>query len=171
MNERLNGRHTTMSTKSRSALAAAAIIILGAASPSLAKDSGPPNIDIQKTCRESSSALTGLIGNDNQDSFSACMNDEQTARDQLVKDWATYPALAKAQCVQPKEFLPGYVEWQACLEMTRDVINLRKEQAVSADAGRQSPGRGAGAGAGSGARECPIMRTKEDGSIDSVINC
>jgi hypothetical protein len=93
------------------------------------------------------------------------MNDEQTARDQIVKDWATYPALAKAQCVQPNEFLPGYVEWQACLEMTRDVITLRKERAVSADVGRQS-GRGAG-----GARECPIMRTKEDGSIDWVINC
>jgi hypothetical protein len=167
MNERLHGRRTTMLTKSKTAVATAVIIILGAASPSLAKDGGPPKVDIQKTCRESASALTGLFGNDNQDSFSACMNDEQTARDQIVKDWATYPALAKAQCVQPNEYLPGYVEWQACLEMTRDVITLRKQQAVSADAGRQSPGRGAD----SGARECPIMQTKEDGSIDWIINC
>jgi hypothetical protein len=160
-----------MLTKSKIALATAAIIILGAASPSLAKDSGPPNINIQKTCRESSSALIGLTGNDRQDSFSACMSDEQAARDQLVKDWATYPALAKAQCVQPKEFLPGYVEWQSCLEMTRDVLNLRKEQAVSAPASSDASHQSLGRRAGSEARECPIVQTSEDGSIDRVINC
>jgi hypothetical protein len=158
-----------MLTNAKNALVTAAII-LGATSPSLAKDSGPPNIDIQKTCQESSSALTDLTGNDNQDNYSTCMNDEQTAREQLVKNWTTYPALAKAQCVQPKEYLPGYVEWQACIEMTRDVFNLRKEQAApqttGSGAGRQPP-----AGAGSEAKECPIVRTKEDGSIDWVINC
>jgi hypothetical protein len=169
MNKRLRGS-ATMLTKSKLALVTAAIV-LGAASPSLAKDNGPPNIDIQKTCRESSSALTSLTGSDSQDSFSTCMNDEQTARDQLVKDWAGYPTPAKAQCVQPKEYLPGYVEWQSCLEMTRDVINLRKEQAVSApaspDPSRQSYSRGVG----SDARECPIVHTTGDGSIDWVVNC
>jgi hypothetical protein len=159
-----------MLTNSKIALVAAATI-LGTTFSSLAKDSGPPNIDIQKTCRESSSALSGLTGNDTQDSVGTCMNDEQTAREQLVKNWATYPALAKAQCVQPMEYLPGYVEWQACLEMTRDVLNLRKQQAVpaahSSGASRQSSSRGAD----SEARECPIVQTAEDGSIDWVINC
>jgi hypothetical protein len=157
-------------TKSKLAIATAAVI-LGATSPSLAKGNGPPNIDIQKTCQESSSALIGLTGNDSQVNFSACMNDEQTARDQLVKDWAAYPALAKTQCIQPKEFLPSYVEWQACLEMTRDVISLRKEQAVPTPAGSDASRQSSGRGAGSGARECPIVQTKEDGSIDWVINC
>jgi hypothetical protein len=151
-----------MLTKSMIALTAA--IVLGAASASLAKDAGPPKIDIQKTCRESSDALTRLTGNGSQDNFSACMSDEQTARDQLVKDWATYPALAKAQCVKPKEFLPGYVEWQSCIEMTRDVIKMRQEQAAStlgsSSASRQSSGR-----------ECPVVQTAEDGSVDWVINC
>src|ERR1700688_3184071 len=101
MNKRLKGG-ATMLTKSKLVLATAVITILGAVSPSLAKDSGPPTIDIQKTCRESSSALIGLTGSDSQDTFSSCMNDEQTARDQLVKDWATYPAPAKTLCVQPK---------------------------------------------------------------------
>jgi hypothetical protein len=162
-------RGTTMLTKSKVALATAAII-LGATVPSVAKDSGPPNLDIEKTCRESSSALTDLTGNDNQDIFGTCMNDEQTAREQLVKNWATYPALAKAQCVQPLEYLPGYVEWQACIEMTRDVIDLRKQAAstaASSYARRQSPGRRTR----SEARECPIVQTTEDGSIDWVINC
>jgi len=170
MNKRLEGG-ATMLTKSKLILATAVIIILGAVSPSLAQNSGPPTIDIQKTCRESSSALVGLTGSDSQDTFSSCMNDEQTARDELVKDWATYPALAKSTCINPKEYLPGYVEWQSCIEMTRDVIKLRKEQAASAsassDASRQSSGRRSG----SEATECPIVKTAEDGSIEWVDNC
>jgi hypothetical protein len=159
-----------MLTNSKIAFVTAAIM-LGAASASLAKDGGPPNIDIQKTCRESSSALLGLTGNDSQDTFSTCMDDEQTARKQLVKDWATYPALAKAQCIQPKEYLPGYVEWQSCLEMTRDVIKMRKEQAVSAPASSDASRRSSGRRTGSEAGECPIVQTTEDGSIDWVVNC
>jgi hypothetical protein len=159
-----------MLTRSTIALATAAIV-LGATVSSTAKDGGPPNIDIQKTCRESSTALGDLTGSSNQDSFSTCMNDEQTAREKMVKDWASYPALAKTQCVQPTEYLPGYVEWQACLEMTRDVINLRKQQAASTAASSYASGRSTGRGTRSQAKECPIVQTTEDGSIDWVINC
>jgi hypothetical protein len=161
-----------MSTRSKIALSAAIVLgaILGAASASVAKDGGPPTIDIQKTCRESSSALIGVTGSDAQD-FSTCMNDEQSAREQIVKDWATYPALAKTQCVQPKEFLPGYVEWQSCLEMTRDVINLRKEQAASAAASSNASAQSSSGRAGSKSRECPVVQTAEDGSVEWVVNC
>jgi hypothetical protein len=69
------------------------------------------------------------------------------------------------------EYLPGYVEWQACLEMTRDVINLRKQQAASAAASSYASGKSSARGASSQARECPIVQTKDDGSIDWVINC
>jgi hypothetical protein len=99
------------------------------------------------------------------------MNDEQTAREQLVKDWATYPVLAKARCVQPKAFLPGYVEWQSCIEMTRDVIKLRREQAVSTPASSDASDRSSRRRTGSETRECPIVKIGEDGSIDWVINC
>ena len=162
-----------MLTKSRIALSAAIIlgVILGAASASLAKDSGPPTIDIQTTCRESSNALVDLTGNSSQDSFNSCMNDEQMAREQIVKDWATYPALAKTQCVQPKEYLPGYVEWQSCIEMTRDVIQLRKEQAVSTPSSSNASRKSSSRRTGSETRECPSVKIGEDGSIESVINC
>ena len=144
----------------------------GQASAAPAKGSGPPNIDIQKTCRESSSALVGLTGSDSQDTFSSCMSDEQTAREQLVKDWATYPALAKTLCIQPKEYLPGYVEWQSCIEMTRDVLNLRKEQAASAAADSHASGQSSSRGTGSKDRECPVVQIADDGSIEWVItNC
>ena len=160
-----------MLSKSKLVLATAVIIIFGAVSPSLAQNSGPPTIDIQKTCRESSSALIGLTGSDSQDTFSSCMNDEQTARDELVKDWANYPALAKSTCINPKEYLPGYVEWQSCIEMTRDVIQLRKDQAASAPADSHASGQSSGRRIGSKSRECPVVQTAEDGSIEWVINC
>jgi hypothetical protein len=143
-----------------------AVVILGAASAAMANDSGPPNIDIQKTCRESSNSLSGLTGSDNED-FDACISDEQAARRQLTKDWANYPALAKSACLKPQEFLPGYVEWQSCLELTRDVIKLRHDQAAAPPADGQSSGRRTS----SKSRECPVVQTAEDGSINWVINC
>jgi hypothetical protein len=87
--------------------------------------------------------------------MNVCLMDQQAARDQIVKDWATYPAIAKERCVQPKEYLPGYVEWQSCLELTRDVLKLRKENASRT----------------SGSTDCPIVKYTDDGSIDYVINC
>ena len=94
-----------MMTKPKIALTAA--VILGAASAAPAKDSGPPNIDIQKTCRESSNALSDLTGdNDNQD-FDACINDEQAARDQLTKDWANYSPFASRRASSQRSTYPA----------------------------------------------------------------
>jgi hypothetical protein len=153
-----------MLTKAR--VAVVAVIVLGAASTSQARDgSGPPTIDIQKTCRENVNALREIGQNE-----SICLMDEQDARDQLVKDWASYPSIAKARCVQPKGYLSGYVEWQSCLELTRELLRMRKESASGASessAGRRPKGRRAGAVKG----ECPVAKYTEDGSIDYVINC
>jgi hypothetical protein len=143
-----------MLSKTITAVAAAAIF-LSAASTSVAKDGGPPTIDIQKTCRENVNALSTILGGQIGQDMNVCLMDEQAAREQIVKDWATYPAIAKERCVQPKEYLPGYVEWQSCLELTRDVLKLRKENASRA----------------SGSGDCPIVKYTEDGSIDYVINC
>jgi hypothetical protein len=143
----------------------------GQASAAPAKGSGPPTIDIQRTCRESSIALLGLTDNPKGD-LDSCLSDEQAAREQLTKDWASYPALAKSTCVNPNEYLPGYVEWQACIEMTRDVIQLRKDQAASAPADSNASGQSSGRRTGSKSSECPIVHTADDGSIDWVItNC
>jgi hypothetical protein len=107
--------------------------VVGAASAALAKDSGPPKIDIQRTCRESSSSVTGSPGNGSQ-ALNACVADEQAARKQLAKNWASYHGVAKSQCLKPQEFLPSYVEWQTCVEMRRDVLKIRQDQAGSARA-------------------------------------
>jgi hypothetical protein len=61
-----------------------------------------------------------------------CLSDEEEARKQLVKEWASYPALARSQCVKTAEYLPGYVEWLSCIQMTRDVLQLRKQEGPDA---------------------------------------
>jgi hypothetical protein len=164
-----------------------AVIVLGSASTSLARDgSGPPTIDIQKTCRENVSTLGTMLGGEIQQDLQVCLMDEQAARDQLVKDWASYPAIAKERCVQPKEYLPGYLEWQTCLEMTRDVLKMRKENASGTSGSKASGSSGSnasGTSASSASRrtsrrhggavkgDCPVVKYTEDGSIDYVINC
>jgi hypothetical protein len=158
-----------MLTKTRTALAAA--IIVGAASGSVAKDGGPPTIDIQKTCQEDVDALHTVLGWQIGQDVSVCMMDEQAARDQLVKDWAKYPTIAKTRCVQTKEYLPGYVEWQSCLEMTRDVLQLRKQTGPSTS-GSSASRRSSSRRAGSVTRECPVVKYTDDGSVDYIItNC
>jgi hypothetical protein len=61
--------------------------------------------------------------------------------------------------VQPKEYLPGYAEWHACLELTRDVLKLLKEEASGTS--RSSGVTG----------ECPVVKYTGGGSIDYVVNC
>ena len=156
----------------------AAVIVLGSASTALAKDGGgPPTIDIQKTCRENVNALGTSLGAEISQDLMVCLMDEQSARDQLVKDWASFPAIAKQRCVQPKEYLPGYLEWQVCLELTRDVLKMRKEntsstkESASSTSGSSARRRASGRRNGAVTGECPVVKYTEDGSIDYIINC
>jgi hypothetical protein len=52
------------------------------------------------------------------------MRQEQTDQAQIVKDWASYLAADKTHCVQPKVYMPSYVEWLTCLEIARDVRRM-----------------------------------------------
>jgi hypothetical protein len=131
-----------------------AAIFLAAVSPAPAKDGGLPRLNIEYACHASEKAVAAIF-NVTFDVYSSCMSDEQAAREQLTKDWASFPASIKARCIQPKEYLPSYVEWFTCLEMTRDVRVMRKGQpeiATTVD-------------------RCPVVRFREDGTIVSVNAC
>ena len=131
-----------------------AIVMLMATSMALAQGGGLPNLDIEAACHASEKAVAAIITAEN-DMFSSCMSDEKEARDQLDKNWATYPAVDKASCIQPKEYMPGYVEWLTCMEMDRDVKAMRKTQP----------------GPTSSTDKCPVVRYLEDGTIVSVKAC
>jgi hypothetical protein len=141
-----------MITKPKVAVFAA--ILLVAAPTALAKGNGLPKLDIELACHSSEKAVTAIFSV-TFDIFKSCMNDEEDARAQLDKNWASYPAADKVRCIQPKEFLPGYVEWLTCLEMNRDVKVMHKGQS----------------GPTTTTDKCQVVRYKEDGTIIAVTAC
>ena len=131
-----------------------AAIVLAAASTALAKDGGLPNLNTDQGCRASEKAMATATGT-TSDALGSCANDENDARKQLEKNWATYPASDKARCIKPSEYTPGYVEWLTCLEMERDVKAMRKGQPSIS----------------SSVDKCPAVRYLQDGTIVSVNAC
>jgi hypothetical protein len=142
-------------------IVASAALILAGASVATAKSSDVPTINLQNGCRAAAAELIATFGNQTNDPYDGCMSDEQAGRDQLVKDWDSFPALAKRFCVQPKAYLPSYVEWLTCLELTRDVMKMRKEASQAAGPGGKS----------ATSRECPVVKFGDDGNIIFVIAC
>jgi hypothetical protein len=88
---------------------------------------GLPSIDLQKLCDSSARTMTGLSG-DPMKTFDSCMSDEKEAREQLLRDWVTYPSSDKALCMRATDYLPSYVEWITCAEMAKDLRRIRKEK-------------------------------------------
>lgn len=100
-----------------------AIAVLGAPQTARAQ---VPTVDIEQTCRRAADAMVSLLGSGTaRNDFDICLSSEQAAREQLSKDWADFSAADKAQCLQPRVYLPSYVEWQTCMQMERDVRTLR----------------------------------------------
>ena len=88
-----------------------------------------PTIDIKKTCQVAASVMVSLMGGTTtEQDVNACLDSEQKARDQLVKDLATYASADKVQCMRTGVYLPSYVEWLTCLEMERDVRKMQQEE-------------------------------------------
>jgi hypothetical protein len=56
------------------------------------------------------------------------MNDERSAREQLLRDWTTFAVADRARCTTESsaDGLPSYVELLVCLQMSRDASRLRK---------------------------------------------
>jgi hypothetical protein len=72
-----------------------------------------------------------------------CIESEHKHRDQLIKDWSTFSAADRSKCVTAvKAYAPTYTELITCLEMERDVRQLRaqtpKEDAVAPESTRRT---------------------------------
>jgi hypothetical protein len=86
-----------------------------------------PHINIEETCRVAARAMVGLMGGSTtEQDRNACLESEQKAREQIIKDQATYSAADKRRCMRTGVYLPSYVEWLTCLEMERDVRKMRQ---------------------------------------------
>src|SRR5262249_61548044 len=87
-----------------------------------------PQIDIEETCRAAARAMVSLMGGSTtEQDRNACLDSEQKAREQIIKDQATYSSADKRQCMRTRNYLPSYVEWLTCLEMERDVRKMERQ--------------------------------------------
>jgi hypothetical protein len=94
-----------------------------------------PTINIKDTCRIAASVTVSLTSGTSQNDEEICVKSEEDARQQLIKDWSTYDAADRKDCVQPDVYLPSYIEWLTCFEMDRVVRQLKQ----TGQAGRGLP--------------------------------
>ncbi len=83
-----------------------------------------PTFDLKPTCGGAASTMDGTRGSD------ICLNSEKAARDDLVKQWAQFPAADRTRCVQLASMtqMPSYVQVLTCLEMARESRQLETPQ-------------------------------------------
>lgn len=86
-----------------------------------------PTADIRTTCRIAAAAMVQLMSDyTHEKGLNDCLENENAAHAQIVKDWSTYSAADRAQCLHTRVYLPSYVEWLTCIEMERDARRLRE---------------------------------------------
>jgi hypothetical protein len=82
-----------------------------------------PTYDVRVTCRTESQGDPGA------GAVADCMADEQSAREQLVRQWAQFTAESKAGCIQIETGISNirsYVELLTCLQMRKDAKGMPK---------------------------------------------
>jgi hypothetical protein len=92
-----------------------------------------PTVDIEKTCQAAAGVMVSLLGGSTtQQDVKGCLDSEQKAREQIIKDRASYSSADKTRCMRTGVYLPSYVEWLTCLEMERDVRKMQQEEPPAA---------------------------------------
>ena len=81
-----------------------------------------PSWDVTASCRGAASAGYNQTPSER---LTSCLASEQRTREELNKNWSTFPADDRISCVKSLTFAPTYTELLTCLEMRRDVKNLR----------------------------------------------
>jgi hypothetical protein len=99
-----------------------------------------PTINVTPSCRAISSGISA-IGRD----FDSCMRSEQTAKEQLEKQWPEFTPAERTRCFRASTVggEATYTETLTCLEMERDVRKLPAGSAsesspASIESGRSS---------------------------------
>jgi hypothetical protein len=86
-----------------------------------------PHLDVGPSCR---SAANGDIGI--KQDMQVCLDDENSARDQVVKEWSQFSPADRSSCLRLTTTggNPTYTEYLTCLEMDRDAKKLPKDTTV-----------------------------------------
>ena len=101
-----------------------------------------PRINAEATCRASEKELLNLFGDKSMATYDSCMKSENDSLELIKKDWGSFTATDRQHCIQPKSYMPSYVEWLTCLEMERQVRDLRtKEDQANRSQNTRAPRR------------------------------
>ena len=83
-----------------------------------------PKLNVAAGCKEAAKVNQGLDLSEAQ-SYESCMRDEDSARIELTKDWASYHPIVRERCVaETKEnAAASYVEVLVCIRIAQDPSN------------------------------------------------
>jgi hypothetical protein len=125
-----------------------------------------PSINTHEICRKAAEVMLNLaVGNEKggPTDQEICLENENRAREQIIKDWSTFQESDREGCIQPRVYLPSYAEWLTCFEMNKIVREARQKQGramssfVSGNAVVLPPVSGLGINMG-GYRYSPVAR-------------
>lgn len=73
-----------------------------------------PKLAVDRSCKAAAAQDPG-----NKETYKSCMADEEAARARLAKEWRTYRASDRSDCLNEtrQDNLPSYVELMECLAM------------------------------------------------------
>ena len=90
--------------------------------------SGLPNLNIEAGCQD-------VAKNDlnKTTDYPGCLSEERKAREQLQKEWASYPSDMHTQCMHlvTPPALPSCVSLQECLKMALDAQKMMKSDGAT----------------------------------------
>jgi hypothetical protein len=86
-----------------------------------------PTVNIKKTCQAAATAMVSLGTPDTARDEEICLKSENDARERMIKDWSSFEASDRKDCIQPKTYLPSYIEWLTCFEMNKNVREMRQK--------------------------------------------
>lgn len=86
-----------------------------------------PTLNVERMCREAAAADPTI-----DYGLKRCIDSEQEARDQLVRQWQDFPATDRQECTAVATLggSASYVELITCLEMNRDVRQARAKAKI-----------------------------------------
>lgn len=82
---------------------------------------GVPELDVKGSCSDAQKFSTG---DDKNNAYKGCMQDETAAKGELQKRWSSFKPKDRSNCVeQARAPSPSYVEVLTCLEMDTDAMS------------------------------------------------
>ena len=104
------------------------LLVLPLAVQLVAASDAVPNLDVTPSCR--GAARAGYVAT-TQERLQSCIAGEHRTRDQLAKEWSSFPVAERTFCLASiKGFEPTYTELATCLEMKRALAEDRREGTV-----------------------------------------